>query len=202
MANKTLHQILTSALVGDATSEQVFTIRRWLREMGFSSEIYSINTHKELEKEVRQFSAAALAGEECLVFHHSIGSPALDQVREQRIPLILIYHNITPPEFFAGTDPVLAKHLKQGREQLAMIRPLTRLALAASPYSEKELKERISRLGAELKKTGKETRDKITSELIPMLEEEIAELRRELETMGREEEVEPVEEALENIRYI
>ena len=114
MGNKALHQVLTSALAGDATSDQVFMIRRWLREMGFASEIFSLTTQKELEKEVRQFDATALAGEQILVFHHSIGSPALDQVREHSIPLILIYHNITPPEFFAGTDPVLTKHLKQG----------------------------------------------------------------------------------------
>lgn len=141
MSKKVLNQVAEAALVGDATSDHVFLIRRWLREMGFSSEVYSPNTQKELESEVRRFSISALEGEEILVFHHTIGSTALDEVWEKRIPLILIYHNITPPEFFVGTDPVLTRQLERGREQLVKVRPITRLALAASPYSELELKE-------------------------------------------------------------
>jgi hypothetical protein len=39
MAKKILHQVVEAALSGDATSDQVFLIRRWLREMGFTSEI-------------------------------------------------------------------------------------------------------------------------------------------------------------------
>jgi glycosyltransferase involved in cell wall biosynthesis len=141
MGKKVLHQVSEAALVGDATSDHVFMIRRWLREMGFASDVYSPHTQKELESEARRFTISALAGEEILVFHHTIGSTALDEVWEKRVPLILIYHNITPPEFFVGTDPVLTRQLERGREQLAKIRPITRLALAASPYSEIELKE-------------------------------------------------------------
>ena len=139
MAKKVLHQVVEAALSGDATSDQVFLIRRWLREMGFTSEIYSRHYGTEMEGEVRRFSAATLAREENLIFHHTIGSPALDQINAHQIPLILIYHNITPPEFFMATDPTLTRQLERGREQLEQIRPITRLALADSRYSEEEL---------------------------------------------------------------
>ena len=141
MAKKVLHQVSAAAMVGDATSDHVFLIQKWLRDFGFSSEVFSPNTQKALENEVRRFNVSALASEEILIFHHTIGAPALDQIWERKIPLILIYHNITPPEFFAGTDPVLTRNLERGREQLAKIQPITKLALAASPYSEQELKE-------------------------------------------------------------
>ncbi len=141
MAKKVLHQVVEAALSGDATSDQVFLIRRWLREMGFTSEIYSLHYGEEMKGEVRRFSASTVAGEENLVFHHTIGSATLDQINAHQIPLILIYHNITPPEFFMATDPTLTRQLERGREQLKKIRPITRLALADSPYSEDELKD-------------------------------------------------------------
>ena len=141
MAKKVLHQVVEAASSGDATSDHVFLIRRWLREMGFTSEIYSLHYGAEMKGKVRRFSASSLAGEECLVFHHAIGSTALDQINAHQIPLILIYHNITPPEFFVSMDPALTRELERGREQLTKIRPITRLALGASPYSEEELKE-------------------------------------------------------------
>ena len=148
MGKKVLHQVVEASLVGDATSDQVFIIRRWLREMGFTSDIFTRYCQKELENEVRLYTTSAIAQEEILVFHHTIGSEALDQIWEHRVPLIMIYHNITPPEFFVGTDPVLTRQLQRGREQLAKIRPITRLALADSSYSERELK------GLEFAETG------------------------------------------------
>ncbi len=65
-----------------------------------------------------------------------------------------------------------------------------------------KLKETIARLGQELAKESRETRDKIASEIIPMLEKEIEALREELEALGRGEEVEPLEKELEKIKYI
>lgn len=141
MGKRVLHQVVETVLKGDATSDHVFLIRSWLREMGFVSEIYAPYCQKELENEVRLYTPSALAGEEILLFHHTIGSDTLDQVWQQGIPFFLIYHNITPPEFFIGRDPVLTRQLERGREQLEKIRPITRLALAASSYSEKELKD-------------------------------------------------------------
>lgn len=116
-------------------------IRSWLREMGFESDIFSPVFDEELASEVRQFTPGALASQDLVIYHHTIGSASLNQLIDRRIPLMLIYHNITPPEFFRSTDPVLASQLVNGREQLRDIRPFVRLALGASDYSEEELKE-------------------------------------------------------------
>ena len=148
MAKKVLHQVVETSLINDATSDHVFLMRRWLRELDFTSEIYALHCQAELENEVRSFSPSTLAQEAFVIFHHTIGSAALDQIWEHKIPLILMYHNITPPEFFAASDPFLTRQLERGREQLEKIRPITRLALAASAYSEMELK------GLEFEETG------------------------------------------------
>jgi glycosyltransferase involved in cell wall biosynthesis len=141
MAKKVLHQVVETITRGDATSDHAFLIRGWLRDLGFESEIYTANFQEGFEGDVRRFSAGVLKSEELLVAHHTIGSAMLDELIAEGVPLLLIYHNITPHEFFAVSDPALARQLERGREQLQQLRPLTRLALGASPYSELELQE-------------------------------------------------------------
>jgi glycosyltransferase involved in cell wall biosynthesis len=139
--SKVLHQFLVDVSSGDATSDHAFLIRGWLRELGFESEIFSPVFDEELASEVRQFTPNSFSSRDPVIYHHTIGSDILNDLLKRRVPMILIYHNITPPEFFSSSDPVLANLLVKGREQLREIQPLVRLALGASDYSEQELKE-------------------------------------------------------------
>src|SRR5690606_36412601 len=54
---------------------------------------------------------------------------------------LLIYHNMTPPQFFAFSDPILAANLQKGRRQLEAMRPRPLLALGDSGYNARELVE-------------------------------------------------------------
>ena len=141
MASKaTLHQITNAAVAGDAITDQVLAIRRWLREMGYTSNIYSVHSHVELMSEVKPLGRYRPGREErFLIYHHGTGSDAVELLAEWKLPLILIYHNITPPEFYQDVDPALAGQLIAGRSQLETLRELTSLALGDSHYSIEEL---------------------------------------------------------------
>lgn len=141
MGQKVLHQFLMDVSRGDATSDHAFLIRGWLRDLGFESEIYGAVYDEELGTEVRQFRPGSFSDQDLVIYHHTTGSATLNHLIERRVPLLLIYHNITPPEFFKKTDPAIASQLVTGREQLQEIRPFVRMALSASTYSEEELKE-------------------------------------------------------------
>ncbi|HKV39430.1 MAG TPA: glycosyltransferase, partial [Blastocatellia bacterium] len=52
---------------------------------------------------------------------------------------ILIYHNITPPEYFED-DPFIAGYARKGREQLRALRDLVEFAFADSEFNRAELK--------------------------------------------------------------
>jgi glycosyltransferase involved in cell wall biosynthesis len=141
MGKKVLHQFLMDVSKGDATSDHAFLIRGWLRDWGFDSEIYGAVYDGELVSEVRQFSPRSFIGQDLVIYHHTTGSTTLNHLIERRTPLMLIYHNITPPNFFKRADPAIASQLVTGRQQLNEIRPFVRMALSASSYSEKELNE-------------------------------------------------------------
>lgn len=135
-----LHQLLEAALIGDATTDHAFLIQRWLRQLGFLSEIYAEHCHPGLEKSIRLASSMRLGDREpYLIYHHAIGSDAADRLISLKHPLILIYHNVTPPEFFLSTEPSTARQLRRGREQLALLQELAVLSLADSRYSAREL---------------------------------------------------------------
>jgi glycosyltransferase involved in cell wall biosynthesis len=141
MTRKQLHQVTHSILTGDAVSDHVFLIRRWLRELGYDSDIYAYEWDDNLENEVTKFDVNRMMNGQAVIFHHAMGSHVLQDMYEANIPLILIYHNITPPQFFGGVNIHLTENIFVGRQQLEHIRSTTKLALSDSPYSETELVE-------------------------------------------------------------
>lgn len=142
MSERVLHQFTEGAYIGDAVSDQAFAIRRWLRELGFVSDIYAERIQTELEDEVRPAeSYRPRPVESCVIHHHAVGSLIAQRLEKLGVPQILIYHNITPPEFYESTDPALADGLRRGRRQLREMRPRTLLGLGDSAYNQQELVE-------------------------------------------------------------
>jgi L-malate glycosyltransferase len=121
-------------------TDQALLMQRWLRDLGFSSQIYAERVSPEFEGRVYHAGDyRPLATERCLIHHHAVGSDIADRLRQIDLGQILIYHNITPPEYFAAANPIMARQLEKGRRQLAEMRPHTILALGASAYNEREL---------------------------------------------------------------
>ncbi|CUS04943.2 Group 1 glycosyl transferase (fragment) [Candidatus Promineifilum breve] len=140
MSGRVLHQFLTGATSGDAITDQALLMQRWLREAGFTSEIYAWHLHPSMEGAVRPLPTYHhTRGEAWAIYHHSIGSDVPDFLLRQAMRLILVYHNITPADYFTGSDPLRAHLARQGIEQLAVLRPITGLALAVSAYNEADL---------------------------------------------------------------
>jgi glycosyltransferase involved in cell wall biosynthesis len=115
-------------------------LRRWIREEGFQSEIFSENTHSSLTDEVQPYlSYRPRTKDEIVILHHSIGSDIVDYLLALDVQILLIYHNVTPADFVQIVDPALARQLKRGRQQLKDLQPNTILGLGVSAYDEKDL---------------------------------------------------------------
>jgi L-malate glycosyltransferase len=142
MAGRVLHQFTEGVHTGDAVTDQALLIRRWLRGLGFESDIFAERIQPEFDGRVR-FAGdyRPVPSEQCLIHHHAVGSDVAERLGRIGLSQILIYHNITPPEYFAATNPVMAGQLGKGRRQLAEMRSRTILALGDSGYNERELQE-------------------------------------------------------------
>lgn len=74
-----------------------------------------------------------------LLFHYTTWSPTADALLALDRPVVLMYHNVTPPEFFAGLDPRAEAETRRGRALLARFAPRSPLAAARSTYSRADL---------------------------------------------------------------
>ncbi len=125
---------------GDAISQRAMTLRRMFRAKGLRSEIYAENVDAQLHGEARPVrSLRDEAGDAVVMFHFSIGSEVADLFRLLPNRRILVYHNITPPEFFRGVNPQVAALCARGREELAALRSHCQLALADSEFNRRDL---------------------------------------------------------------
>lgn len=142
MGKPILHQFTVGAAPGDAITDHVLLLRRWLREDGFHSEIFAESIDPTLAGEVHSYlKYRPVRPGEIIVLHHSIGSAVVDYLLSLDVRILLIYHNVTPVEFVRGVDPALAAQLEKGRAQLIDLAARTILGLGVSRYDELELQD-------------------------------------------------------------
>ncbi len=140
-----INQVVVSAVPGDAITGAAFEYRRLLRRVG-PSEIYAAHRDRSLEREVHSLRDYRGGGRtdpgDLLVAHVSIGDVGMSRFLAERTErTVVVYHNITPAEYFRPFDRRFARLLDQGRVHLGDLRDRATLALAVSEYNAEELRE-------------------------------------------------------------
>jgi glycosyltransferase involved in cell wall biosynthesis len=137
-----IDQVIPTIVERDAVSTHTLEARRVLHELGVESDIYALNIGVGLRGTVRPVSELEpdRSSNRWLLYQASIGSPVGEVFAAHPAPKLLNYHNITPVELIGWWEPHLSGELRLGREQLARLAPLTKLALAVSRYNESELR--------------------------------------------------------------
>jgi glycosyltransferase involved in cell wall biosynthesis len=126
---------------GDAVSNHVLEIDRALKSWGFETAIFA-NTTDEFGSQVArpdtEYSTKSGSGDDLLIYHYSLYCANYRQYLETNAGRILIYHNITPPEFFAAYDKGVAEFCRSGRDLLPSLN-VCELALGDSEFNRLEL---------------------------------------------------------------
>jgi L-malate glycosyltransferase len=136
-----VHQILATLGYGDAIGNEVLGINRALRAAGYTSEIIVETADPRLEHLTVDYrDVVGDIGEDDLLIHHfSLGSRASRTAFALPARMALIYHNITPPEYFLGVHPQLVRQCYHGRRELTAYRTRCDLALGDSEFNRQEL---------------------------------------------------------------
>ena len=106
-----VHQVLATLGYGDAIGHEVLGIQRVLRRAGYDSRIYVETADSRVEEMTIDYRemVGAVAPEDVLIHHFSIGSRASRTAYALPGRMVLVYHNITPPEYFIGVHKDLVK---------------------------------------------------------------------------------------------
>jgi L-malate glycosyltransferase len=140
-----IHQFVAGFSRGDAISNEALVMRRIFRSWGRGAEIFSERKRilPELRAEARDAEEApALCGpEDIALLHLSIGSRVNEIFAGLRSRKAILYHNVTPPEYFRVIQPRTARDLARGREQARSLAGAAAVNLADSRFNAEELRD-------------------------------------------------------------
>ena len=135
-----IHQFSPACAPGDGVTSGMMLTRKYLRLLGFRSEIYVMQRPDELAHEV--FMADELvrgSGHDVLLLqHHSLGDDRIDWIEEAGLDRVLVYHNITPAEYLPA---VLHRLCVKGHDQLRHWASQCLGAIGDSDFNSRDLHE-------------------------------------------------------------
>jgi glycosyltransferase involved in cell wall biosynthesis len=127
---------------GDAIGDTAFHMKKFFLSQGMSSQIYCLESDKGLEEDSAPFASFRKpASSDMTILHFALPSPLSQEFLSLKSQKVIIYHNITPSEFFADYSPEMERISRLGREELELLVPHVNLALADSEYNRQELLE-------------------------------------------------------------
>jgi glycosyltransferase involved in cell wall biosynthesis len=125
---------------GDAIGDSARLMRDAFRSWGHEADVYALELDEDLHGDGRPFAEwRAGSDRDVVVLHYALPSPLTAALAAHRGRRVLIHHNITPPEFFAGYDEEMVRICRIGREELATLNGHVDLALGDSEFNREEL---------------------------------------------------------------
>ena len=136
-----VHQVLAKLSGGDAIGNETLGIQRVLRRAGYDSDIFVQMADPDLETLTRPYyELEGVSHPDNLLIHHfSLGSKASRTAYALPDRMMLVYHNITPPEYLVNFYPALAGYCFFGRRELSAYANRCVIALGDSEYNRREL---------------------------------------------------------------
>lgn len=125
---------------GDAVGDTTSHMKKFFLSQGFHSQIYCLSRDSGLEGESLLFSSFPKPSpSDVTILHFALPSPLTQEFAKLRSKKIIIYHNITPPEFFTDFSQELARISRLGKEELKSLVLSVSLVLADSEYNRRDI---------------------------------------------------------------
>ena len=138
-----IHQIAPVLDEYDAISNYTREIQKLLVQWGYDSKIYVWRKQRGQGRLCCHYSRhrEVSSPDNVLICHYGISSPIFDYFLSCSDRKIMIYHNVTPSEYFRGINDEPYFLTKQGRAALWRADKNIDLALADSTFNQRELIE-------------------------------------------------------------
>ena len=137
-----IHQFVPMLHRYDAVGRHTLRLRDLLIARGIDSRIYVEMVDPETEAETSLFPryADTAQRDDVLVYQLATASALAPWLAARRETLVVNYHNVTPPEYYAAWNNPMARHQLRALHERANLAPRTSLAVAVSAFNEAELK--------------------------------------------------------------
>ena len=134
-------QLLPTLSFGDAIGNDTIALKGVISEMGYTTEIYAENIDKRLPDGIAQKADKLrdLKKDDVLIYHKSTGTDLTFKLDKYKCRRIMIYHNITPSEFFRPYSTAATQLTEHGYKGVEYLRDKIDYVLAVSAYNRSEL---------------------------------------------------------------
>lgn len=136
-----VHQILVTLAYGDGVGNDVMAIYEILKKHGYEADIYAQNIDGRITcEDVHEFKEMPeLAEDDLILYHLSIGTELNEQFPEWKGRKIIVYHNITPPQWFEGLDENGIRLCTTGLLQTRELAKYAKYCFADSEFNKQDL---------------------------------------------------------------
>ncbi len=136
-------QIMPTVSFGDAVSNDARAICKVVSEMGYKTGIYAENVDYRINdtKVHRIKKLPKLSNEDIVIFNHSTGTDLCSFLPNIPGRKMMIYHNITPPEFFSPYNTAAAQVTKKGYSGTKYLSDKIDYVMAVSDYNAQDLRK-------------------------------------------------------------
>lgn len=136
-----INQIISTIAYGDAVSNDAVAIKRIIKEMGYQTNIYaeSIVPPYNQKTALPIDKMKDLNKDDIVIYHMSTGSQLSFDFAKYPCRKIVIYHNITPPEFFNDNDEFIKGINEWGLVGARYLHDKVDYVLAVSEFNKQDL---------------------------------------------------------------
>lgn len=134
-------QVLTTLAYGDAIGNETLALKDTIKRLGYSTGIYAENIdNRIIDKEVKYVNELPkLSEEDVIIYHLAIKTDLNYQLKDYPCKKIIIYHNITPSEFFIGYNENSRRNCEEGLKEAKILASYADYCLAVSEFNKKDL---------------------------------------------------------------
>ncbi|MDO5112534.1 MAG: glycosyltransferase [Clostridia bacterium] len=136
-------QLLPTLNPGDAVGNDAVAIDALLKRMGLGGGIYAENIAPRYRDGtgIPWKRMPRPAPEDAVLYHHSMGSQLSRVAAGLNCKKAMVYHNVTPPEFFGTDFPNLRYMTRLGQKDTAFLRDTMEYCIADSTFNKQGLLE-------------------------------------------------------------
>lgn len=134
-------QLLPTIAYGDAIGNHVLALRKVIENWGFETGIWAENLDERLSSDTaeRMDRFPRLTSQDVIIYHGSGGSALNTLLPTLPGRKVMIYHNITPPEWFHGYSEQTEAMTANGQREIRALAGKLDYCLAVSEYNKRGL---------------------------------------------------------------
>jgi glycosyltransferase involved in cell wall biosynthesis len=136
-----IFQLVPTLSRGDAVGNDILALNALIKKLGYATGVFYEHVHNDdLEKICAHYkNMPKLKSDDIAVYHLSTASPMASFFSRLECRKIIVYHNITPPEFFLGYSNALYQSCKDALAEAESLADKVDYCLADSEFNKRDL---------------------------------------------------------------